>query len=78
MREFIRHFIREDQGSWRCVEPAELKALADLPSKEGLRAQLVGALQGPLSQLVSLLAAPQRELVRILEARSKQTEATKS
>ena len=62
----------------RVVEPAELKALADLPSKEGLRAQLVGALQGPLSQLVSLLAAPQRELVRILEARSKQTEATKS
>ena len=25
MREFIKHFIREDQGSWRCVEPAELK-----------------------------------------------------
>ena len=25
MREFIKHFIREGHGSWRCVEPAELK-----------------------------------------------------
>jgi ribosomal protein L10 len=55
----------------KVVQPAELKALADLPSKEALRSQLVGALQGPLSQLVSLLTAPQRELVRVLEARSK-------
>jgi large subunit ribosomal protein L10 len=62
----------------KVVQPAELKALADLPSKEALRAQLVGALQGPLSQLVSLLAAPQRELVQVLEARSKQSEAEKS
>ncbi len=62
----------------KVVAPAELKALADLPSKEALRAQLVGTLQGPLSQLVSLLVAPQRELVQVLEARSKQSEAAKS
>jgi large subunit ribosomal protein L10 len=49
----------------------ELKALADLPSKEALRAQLVGALQGPMSQLATLLTAPHRELVHVLEARSK-------
>jgi len=55
----------------KVVQPAELKALADLPSKEALRSQLVGALQGPLSQLVSLLTAPQRGLVQVLEARSK-------
>jgi large subunit ribosomal protein L10 len=53
--------------------PADgVKALADLPSREALRAQLVGAVQGPLSQLVTLLTAPHRELVRVLEARSKQ------
>lgn len=55
----------------KVVQPAELRALADLPSKETLRSQLVGALQGPASQLVALLTAPQRELVRVLEARSK-------
>jgi large subunit ribosomal protein L10 len=51
------------------LEPAGLKALADLPSREALRAQIVGALQGPLAQLVGLLQAPQRELVYVLEQR---------
>lgn len=57
----------------RVLEPQALRSLADLPSKEALRSQLVGAIQGPLSQLVSLLAASQRELVRVLEARGKQS-----
>jgi large subunit ribosomal protein L10 len=51
------------------LEPAELKALADLPSRDALRAQIAGALQGPLAQLVGLLQAPQRELVYVLEQR---------
>ena len=51
------------------LEPAGLKALADLPSREALRAQIVGAITGPLTQLVSLLQAPQRELVYVLEQR---------
>jgi large subunit ribosomal protein L10 len=54
----------------RLLEPQDLRALADLPSKDALRAQLVGALQGPMSQLVTLLTAPHRELARVLEARS--------
>lgn len=28
MRDFIRHFVREHDGSWRCTEPTEL----NLPS----------------------------------------------
>ena len=53
------------------LEPAGLKALADLPSKEALRSAIVGALQGPLAQLVGLLTAPQRDLVYVLEQRGK-------
>jgi large subunit ribosomal protein L10 len=49
-----------------------LKAVADLPSREALRSQLVGAIQGPLAQLVGLLQAPQRELAFILAERGKQ------
>ena len=56
----------------KVLEPSALKSLADLPSKEALRAQLVGALQGPMSQLVSLLTAVQGGLVRVIEARSTQ------
>ena len=49
------------------LPPAQLKALADLPSKDAPRSQLVGALQGAMAQLVGLLTAPQRELVYVLE-----------
>jgi len=55
----------------RLIPPDGLKALADLPSREALRAQLVGAISGPLTQLVSLLKAPQRELVYVLSERGK-------
>ena len=51
------------------LPPTELRALADLPSKEALRAQLVGAIQGGLAALVGILTAPQRELVYILKQR---------
>jgi len=56
----------------KVLEPAALKSLADLPSKDALRAQLVGAVQGPMGKIVTLLTAVQGELVRVLEARSKQ------
>ncbi len=55
----------------KVVQPAELKALADLPSKEQLRSQIVGVVQGPMAQLVSLLQAPLRELAYVLDARAK-------
>jgi large subunit ribosomal protein L10 len=58
------------------LEPAGLKALADLPSREALRAQLVGALSGPLVQLVGLLQAPHRELAYILSQRGQEAEAS--
>jgi len=53
------------------MQPDALKTLSELPSKEALRAQLVGAISGPLTQLVSLLQAPQRELAYILAERGK-------
>jgi len=53
------------------MAPDALKALSELPSKEALRAQLVGAVSGPLTQLVSLLQAPQRELAYVLAERGK-------
>lgn len=55
----------------QAVDAAGLKALADLPSRDALRAQLVAALQGPLAGLVGLLTAPQRELAYILAQRGK-------
>lgn len=51
------------------LDAAGLKALADLPSRDALRAQLVAAVQGPLTQLVGLLVAPHRDLISILQQR---------
>ena len=51
------------------LPPPELKALADLPSREAIRAQLVGAIQGALATLVGLISAPHRELAYILQQR---------
>ena len=53
------------------LQPEALRSLADLPSKEVLRSQLVGAVEGPMSQLVSLLQAPMRELAYVLAERGK-------
>ena len=53
------------------LQPEALRSLAELPSKEVLRSQLVGAIEGPMSQLVSLLQAPMRELAYVLAERGK-------
>ncbi len=55
------------------LPPAELKALAELPSRDALRSQIVGTLQGPLAHLVGLLQAVQRELAYVLAERGKQS-----
>jgi large subunit ribosomal protein L10 len=51
----------------------EVEELAKLPPADVLRAQLVGALAGPL-QIVGLFAAPMREFVGVLDARIRQLE----
>jgi len=56
------------------LQPQELRAVADLASREALRGQLVGAIQGPLAALVGLVTAPHRELVFILAERGKATQ----
>lgn len=54
---------------------AELKALSELPSKEAIRAQIIGAIQGPLVHLVGLLQASPRELAFVLSERGKNAPA---
>jgi len=52
---------------------AELvRAIADLPPREVVLAQLLGTVQGPMSSLVSTITAPLREIAQVLRARSEQ------
>lgn len=47
----------------------DVQALARLPSRQQLQAQIVGSLQAPLGALTGTLAAPLRNLIHVLTAR---------
>ncbi|MEM7696881.1 MAG: 50S ribosomal protein L10 [Verrucomicrobiota bacterium] len=54
------------------LEAAQVAALADLPAKEVLQAQLLGVLNSPAQKLVSVLNEPGASLARLLQAKQDQ------
>lgn len=56
----------------RLVDAAGVETLSQLPGREELLAQVVGALQAPISGLVNVLAGPLRGLLYVLNARAEQ------
>lgn len=52
----------------KLLSAAEVKALAELPSREVLLARLLGTLNAPTSNFVGVLAAVPRSLVQVLSA----------
>ena len=59
----------------RVFSPAQVKQLADLPSRETLIAQLLGTLQSPVAQLVGIMQTPVQQLVGVLNAYKEKMEA---
>src|SRR5690348_11812583 len=51
------------------LEQPTIMTLADLPSIEVLRGQLLGVLNAPASKFVRLLSTPASQLARVLQAR---------
>ena len=52
----------------RVFSAAQVKQLADLPSRETLIAQLMGTLQSPVAQLVGTMQTPLQQLMGVLNA----------
>jgi len=52
------------------LEEAALKALADLPSLDALRATLLGLLNAPATRLVRLINTPAQQLAQVIKAKS--------
>jgi large subunit ribosomal protein L10 len=59
----------------RAITADDVENLAKLPATDVLRAQVVGALAGPLTTVVGLFTAPLRDLVGVLDARIEQLRA---
>ena len=54
------------------LTPEQVRALAELPSLDELRARLVGLLTTPAARLVGVLQAPGAQLARVLAAHAEQ------
>lgn len=52
------------------IEADDVKALASLPSKDQLRAQLVGTISAPLSGFVNVMSGNVRGVMNVLNARA--------
>ena len=59
----------------KAVSAADLKVIADLPSREVLLAQLAGMLQAPLNKTANLLQAPMRKVAYGLKSLIESKEA---
>lgn len=75
LREFVRNEKCEEKIRYQggilegnALDPAQLVAVADLPSKDDLLSMLLSALQGPIRGLVCTLNGIYRELVAVLAA----------
>lgn len=53
----------------RALEPAEIAAIATLPSLDELRGRIVGLISAPAQRVAALLQAPGAQLARLVEAR---------
>jgi large subunit ribosomal protein L10 len=68
--EFEKPKMKAGVLDGKYVSAEGLKALADLPPREVLLAQLLGVLQAPASKLVRLLNEPAASLARVLNAKA--------
>lgn len=57
------------------LDAAAVKALAELPSLDQLRAKLVGMIQTPATRIAGILAAPGSQLARVINAYATKDEA---
>jgi large subunit ribosomal protein L10 len=67
--EFKKPTVRAGVLDNAALSAAQVAVLADLPSKDVLRATLLGLLQAPASQLVRVLNEPAASLARVLKAK---------
>ena len=66
-KDFEGVALRGGKSGKELLDEAKIKQLSDLPSKDVLRAQLLGTIQAPLTRLLGAFNAKSRELLSILK-----------
>ena len=59
------------------LDSAGVKALADLPSLDELRAMLIGLVQAPMTKIARIVKEPGGQLARVIQAKAAKEEAKK-
>ncbi len=72
--EFDKPTLKIGVLEGRTLDESEVKALAELPTREVLLAQLLGVLQAPASKLARILNEPASAFARLLKAKSELSE----
>jgi len=67
-KEFEKPKFKVGSLGKKTLSVDEISALADLPSLEVLRGQLIGLLQTPATRLAVVLGAPAAQIARVLKA----------
>jgi large subunit ribosomal protein L10 len=75
-KEHEKFTIKGGVAEGQFLSSARVEALSRLPSREVLRAQLLGILARPATQLASLLAGSGARLARLLDSRKSQLESS--
>jgi large subunit ribosomal protein L10 len=57
------------------LNPQSVKALAELPSLDELRGQIIGLIQAPASKIARIVKEPGAGLARVIQAHAKSAEA---
>ena len=67
-KEFERPKFKVGSLGKKALSAEEISAVADLPSLDALRVQLVGLLQTPATRIAVVLGAPASQIARVLKA----------
>jgi large subunit ribosomal protein L10 len=69
-KEFQKPKVKLGVMGQQVLAPEQVAAVADLPSLDALRSQLIGLLQSPATKLAVVLGAPASQLARVLKGRA--------
>ena len=67
--EFQKPAVKAGVLDKAILSSEQIRALAELPAKNVLQAQLLGVLQAPLQRLLAVLNEPGASLARLLQAK---------